>query len=192
KYLVYEKELQCIKSLSLEQSKQVIDVLHYLYKSRIIHRDIRPENIMLDNYNKHIKLIDFAFAIAYDLDGKAGSIEIIGTTIYASCKFLDFISKLLIGIYLPYYEYERSYDLTCALNIIMSMTNVDIKRKISSIEIIPNIQEKQLKILQLWQNTQRKNKHYSNLLNLIKKLDESYESSTFDVLKDKIEQLFDK
>ncbi|CAF1497635.1 unnamed protein product, partial [Rotaria sordida] len=166
KYLVYKKELQCIKSLSLEQSKQIIDVLHYLYKSRIIHRDIRPENIMLDNYNKHIKLIDFGFAIAYDLDDKTGSLQIIGTTIYASCKFLDFISKFLIDSYVPYYEYERSFDLTCALNIIMSMTNIDIKQKISSIEILPNIEEKQLKILQLWQNIQRTNKYYSNLLNL--------------------------
>ncbi|CAF4571424.1 unnamed protein product [Rotaria sp. Silwood2] len=87
KYLAFEKELQRIESLSLKQSKQVIDVLHYLYKSCIIHRDICPENIMLDNYNfrkgnKHIKLVDFGSAISYDMNDMFTTIPMAGTVAY--------------------------------------------------------------------------------------------------------------
>ncbi|CAM4843057.1 unnamed protein product [Rotaria magnacalcarata] len=71
KYLFFKKELQLleslsleqskqlIESLSLEQSKQLIDVVHYLYNCRVIHRDTRPRNVMLDYDTNHIKLIDF-------------------------------------------------------------------------------------------------------------------------------------
>ncbi|CAM4784273.1 unnamed protein product [Rotaria magnacalcarata] len=192
KYLFFKKELQFIESLSLEQSKQLIDIVHYLYNCHVIHRDIRPQNLMFDYDTNHIKLIDFGCAITYDIDDKAGSIEIIGTTIYAGLRFLDFCSKLITGVYLPYYEYERTFDLQCALNIIISMCNYDIKEKIYSIEILPDIHKKQSKILELWQDTQRTNKHYSKLLNLIKDLDKLYKSSTFDVFKDEIEQIFDQ
>ncbi|CAF5122213.1 unnamed protein product, partial [Rotaria sp. Silwood1] len=34
KYLFYEKKLECIESLSLIQSKQLIDIIHYLYDCR--------------------------------------------------------------------------------------------------------------------------------------------------------------
>ncbi|CAF4394727.1 unnamed protein product, partial [Rotaria sp. Silwood2] len=59
KYLFYEKDLQCIESLSLIQSKQLIDIIHYLYDCRVIHRDSNP-----------IKLIDFGFAFAFNMDNK--------------------------------------------------------------------------------------------------------------------------
>ncbi|CAF5095499.1 unnamed protein product [Rotaria sp. Silwood1] len=111
---------------------------------------------MFDYDTNYIKLIDFGFAITYDVDDK-------------SAEF-----------YLPYYEYERIFDLNCALNVIMSMSNADMKQKIYSIEILTDIQEKQLKILELWKDTQQTNKHCLNLLNLINDLDKSYKSSTFD------------
>ncbi|CAF5128005.1 unnamed protein product, partial [Rotaria sp. Silwood1] len=66
-YLLYEKELQCIESLSLIQAKQLIDIIHYLYDCRIIHRDVTPQNLMLDRDTNHIKLIDFGFAIACNM-----------------------------------------------------------------------------------------------------------------------------
>ncbi|CAF4768639.1 unnamed protein product, partial [Rotaria sp. Silwood2] len=101
-------------------SKQLIDIIHYLYDCRVIHRDIRPQNLMLDSDNNHIKLIDFGFAFASDMDNKGGSVEIIGALRYASESFLDLCLKLLSGRGFPYYFYERTFDLICALNIIMA------------------------------------------------------------------------
>jgi serine/threonine protein kinase len=95
KYLFFKKELQFIESLSVEQSKQLIDITQYLYNCRVIHRDICPQNLTLDSDTNHIKLIDFVFGIAYDVDDKAGSIEIFGITIYAGFQFLDFVFKII-------------------------------------------------------------------------------------------------
>ncbi|CAF3369654.1 unnamed protein product [Rotaria socialis] len=173
KYLFYEKELQCIESLSLIQSKQLIDIVHYLYDCGVIHRDIHPRNLMLDRDSNHIKLIDFGFAIAVNINNKGGSIHIIGPLSYASEPFLDYYSKVLTR-WIPYYFYELEFDLICALNIIMSMVNADIKRSIDAIRILQDVKERVLKSSQLWKDTKRTNKHYSNLFALIKKLKDAW------------------
>ncbi|CAF4584112.1 unnamed protein product [Rotaria socialis] len=173
KYLFYEKELQCIESLSLIQSKQLIDIVHYLYDCGVIHRDIHPRNLMLDRDSNHIKLIDFGFAIAVNINNKGGSIHIIGPLSYASEPFLDYYSKVLTR-WMPYYFYELEFDLICALNIIMSMVNADIKRSIDAIRILQDVKERVLKSSQLWKDTKRTNKHYSNLFALIKKLKDAW------------------
>ncbi|CAM4968178.1 unnamed protein product [Rotaria socialis] len=174
KYLFYEKELQCIESLSLIQSKQLIDIVHYLYDCGVIHRDIYPRNLMLDRDSNHIKLIDFGFAIAVNIDNKGGSIDIIGSLTYASESFLDFYLKLLNRHQFPYYFYETAFDLICALHIIMAMNNADIKRSINAIHILQDVKERVLKSSQLWKDTKRTNTHYSNLFTLIEKLDDSW------------------
>ncbi|CAF1566707.1 unnamed protein product, partial [Rotaria sp. Silwood1] len=137
KYLLYEKELQCIESLSLIQAKQLIDIIHYLYDCRIIHRDVRPQNLMLDRDTNHIKLTDFGYAIACNMNNKGRKIRIVGPLTYATQSFLDVKLKILTRE-LPkdhYYCYEPTFDLISALNIIMTVTNADIKRKIDSIDI---------------------------------------------------------
>ncbi|CAF4857689.1 unnamed protein product [Rotaria sp. Silwood1] len=120
KYLFYEKDLQCIESLSLIQLKQPIDIIHYLYDCRVIHRD-----------SNHIKLIDF------------------GPLIYACESFLDLYLKLLSGQGFPYYFYERTFDLICALNIIMAMSNADMKRSIDSFKNLQDVNKVALKSLEL-------------------------------------------
>ena len=53
------------KKLSLEQSKFylacIITTLDYIHKKNIIHRDLRPENILINN-NGYIKLSEFTFS----------------------------------------------------------------------------------------------------------------------------------
>ncbi|CAF5079692.1 unnamed protein product, partial [Rotaria sp. Silwood1] len=160
----------------------------------IIHRDVRPQNLMLDRDTNHIKLTDFGYAIACNMNNKGRKIRIVGPLTYATQSFLDVKLKILTRE-LPkdhYYCYEPTFDLISALNIIMTVTNADIKRKIDSIDILEDKEEIVSQSLQLWKDTQRTNKHYSNLLNLINKLDtgdsfyESGELSVFDVSKDEL------
>ncbi|CAF1542217.1 unnamed protein product, partial [Rotaria sp. Silwood1] len=216
KYLFYEKKLECIESLSLIQSKQLIDIIHYLYDCRIIHRDVCPQNLMLDHDSNHIKLIDFGFAFAFDTDNKGGSIDILGPLAFASKPFLDLYSKLLKRQGFPYYFYERTFDLICALNIIMAMSNADIKRTIDSFIYLQDVNELVLKSLQLWKDTRQKLdswypldesdgsnessvSHVSNdqsaesdqssISNVSQ--GQSDQSAIFDIIKDDIEKLFD-
>ncbi len=46
----------------LNMAIQLTDILHYLYQNRIIHKDIKPGNILINPDHKQIKLIDFSIA----------------------------------------------------------------------------------------------------------------------------------
>jgi predicted ATPase/signal transduction histidine kinase len=41
---------------------QLADILHYLHQNRIIHKDIKPANILINPDTKQIKLIDFSIS----------------------------------------------------------------------------------------------------------------------------------
>ena len=61
--------------------KQIIDTLAYLHKNNIAHRDIKPDNLLLDE-NYSIKVADFGFAEKFLSDQK--SLKIVGTPSYFS------------------------------------------------------------------------------------------------------------
>lgn len=58
------------------------DALDFLHKNKIIHKDIKPENVMIDN-SGNVKLIDFDAARVYK-HYQSKDTKIIGTTGYAA------------------------------------------------------------------------------------------------------------
>jgi predicted ATPase/signal transduction histidine kinase/tRNA A-37 threonylcarbamoyl transferase component Bud32 len=60
------EENQPSRSLSLTEflnlAIQLSDILDYLYQNRVIHKDIKPANILINPETKQIKLIDFSIS----------------------------------------------------------------------------------------------------------------------------------
>lgn len=88
--------LQEQKRLSMESAlpliKQILDALSYAHNKGVIHRDIRPSNIILLNNNEQIKFVDFAFSKILpegtkELQTLTSSGEILGNPVYASPEF---------------------------------------------------------------------------------------------------------
>src|SRR6476620_5448783 len=57
---------QFSESISLENfldmALQLADILHSLYENKVIHKDIKPANILINPDSKQIKLIDFSIS----------------------------------------------------------------------------------------------------------------------------------
>jgi len=60
KYIVGENitSLQDILSIAI----QITDILHNLHQNRVIHKDIKPANILINPKTKEIKIIDFSIS----------------------------------------------------------------------------------------------------------------------------------
>ena len=51
-------------------AKQVLEAISYCHSQNVAHRDIKPDNIFLDQYDQ-IKLADFGFAKQFEFDSKS-------------------------------------------------------------------------------------------------------------------------
>ncbi|CAM4967152.1 unnamed protein product [Rotaria socialis] len=180
--LLFKNELESIKTLPLIQSKQLIDIIQYLYDCNVIHRDLSPQNLMLDGHIQQLKLIDFGLASKYEKDEITKQLPINGTIAFGGHEFHRFISNLpLDSIKSQFYAYERTFDLKSALHVIMYMNDNNVQLKMKSIQKVEYFIDKTTQTLTLWKALQQNNKYYSNLLNLID--DSIQSSSTFEVIK---------
>ena len=66
---------------TLEYTKQVCSALSYAHSRGVLHRDVKPSNIMLSSDRRTMKLLDFGTARLLDANG---SITKVGTDLYAA------------------------------------------------------------------------------------------------------------
>ncbi len=65
----------------IEILRQILGALSYVHKSGLIHRDLKPDNIMIANRNHNVKIIDFGLAISDSFDTR---LKQAGTSRYMS------------------------------------------------------------------------------------------------------------
>lgn len=46
--------------------KKMLEVVDYLHRENILHRDIKPQNILVNERTLDIKLIDFGLAVDFN------------------------------------------------------------------------------------------------------------------------------
>lgn len=142
---------------------------------------------MLGDNGRQLKLIDFGFAVAYENDQTTIELPVQGTITLAGQRFLTHYMKSHSDSYpnanAVLYNYERTFDLQCAINIIVVMAKSDIKTKITSIQALPSYDDKVKKLLQLWETMKNNDKSYCELLESI---DDSKETFNFNTIKEKI------
>ncbi|MDP8260601.1 MAG: diguanylate cyclase [Candidatus Gygaella obscura] len=84
--------------------KQICQALNYVHSKGLLHRDMKPGNIILDKDNGNVKLVDFGLALVMELGQIKDSAEIIGTFGYMSPELTGIINK-------PIYESSDLYSL---------------------------------------------------------------------------------
>ena len=117
-----------IKDLSgkLNILRQLLDGLQYVHDKGVVHRDLKPDNIMVGNRTKNVKIIDFGLAIS---DSFPDNLATAGTPKYMSpeqkkdAKKADHLSDIYaFGIIMKEFLGDKSADVPQYKSIIEKCT----------------------------------------------------------------------
>lgn len=125
---------------------QVINAFKYLEKKKILHRDIRPQNILIDRIG-NVKIIDFGFGKILDKDEKDSNSVILNWPVsnypeevtlkgeYNHCTEIYFIGKLFEYILKNKNINAEKFNY---FNIIDKMTEYQIENRYLTFEEVYN------------------------------------------------------
>ncbi|MCA0969250.1 Stk1 family PASTA domain-containing Ser/Thr kinase [Halobacillus litoralis] len=68
---------------TIDMMKQVASAIHHAHENGIVHRDIKPQNILVDHYG-HVKVTDFGIAMALSGTSLTQTNSVLGSVHYLS------------------------------------------------------------------------------------------------------------
>ncbi len=75
---------------AVEAAAQLLDILAYAHKRGIVHRDVKPSNVMVETADEiSVRLLDFGLAVLEEADSITAAGDVPGTLAYISPERLD-------------------------------------------------------------------------------------------------------
>ncbi len=108
--------------ISCELFKEILESVDYLHKQKVIHRDLKPNNILITDWKngRLVKIADFGLATIREFDGQT-HLQYLGTIRYAAPKVMG----------------SRNYDMKADIYslgfILQELFNFDINEYIEYI-----------------------------------------------------------
>ena len=119
-----DKHKKLSEGKALNYFFQYINGLHYLHENNICHRNIRPDNILLDENNSKLKIIDFGLSTFYSknelLNSPVGSILYAPPEMHLSEKYSGELADIwdaglvlffMVSGYLPFSEEDEEKNI---------------------------------------------------------------------------------
>ena len=119
-------------------TKQILDGLFYIHQSKIIHMDIKQQNILIDE-NLNIKLSDFSISFSYEKykENDKINLPLSGTSLYMSpevlskaqidyedCSKIDMFSLGVVLFNLAYEKFPYELDYSYKANFGLILDNI--------------------------------------------------------------------
>ena len=138
----FQKKL--IKKDSLSETllvfitKQILDGLLYIHQSKIIHMDIKQQNILIDE-NFNIKITDFSVSFSYEKykENDKINLPLAGTSLYMSpevllksqidyedCSKIDLFSLGIVLFNLAFEKFPYELDYSCKRNFALILDKI--------------------------------------------------------------------
>ena len=80
---------------------QLLSGLHFCHSHRILHRDLKPQNLLVDRKSKLLKIADFGLARCFTPPVRAYTHEVSAGSVAAAASYTKLLCTKLLACTMP-------------------------------------------------------------------------------------------